>query len=114
MNDPVENIINIQKKIHDDNAKSTSEENKSFQEKLKDISIDKIKENIAAGIYNQQKRTIAENWVKTKEREEDIKIQKEANKISNEAKEASKFSNKIALAAIGFSLLALIISIFKP
>ena len=77
--------------------------------------------------FDRQERPIIENWLQEKENERQMSLKqeklnfaresnelaKEANDISQKAKNIACFGNKIAIAAVFFSLLSLLISILK-
>jgi L-fucose isomerase-like protein len=86
-----------------------------------------VRRRLAQHHYDERGVRLAENWLKELEekrsssiKEEEIRLVREsnaiardANKIALEAKEASKFSNIIAIVAILFSLFALVVSLLK-
>ena len=79
-----------------------------------------IRQDIALGRFDERRKGLAENWLKEEVKREldykqqQLKLIQESNDIAKEAKNTSKFANKIAIGAIIFSLLALVVSILKP
>ena len=71
---------------------------------LEQKGISSVEESLAQGLFNSQKKAIAENWVEAKRQEQNLSHKKQSLNLQRE-------SNKIGWLALCISCVALLISI---
>lgn len=99
------------------------EEIKRFEEKLEANGEEKVSKQLAMGIYGvstdpRTKAPLVKDWLEKKEaqrqeikRQEELGINKEANRIAKEANQISKSAKNASWWALVISIISIIVSI---